>query len=374
MTGASPSYVEQIKRANREVFALYSLARDFRLGADLDEILPLFTQKVREFIPFDTAAVYLLDDSGESAKAAYVDGTNKSILAGNTVMVGEGPTGFVLKERKPIESCRTCSRLRSLPRRSRERRIARWPPVPLIAEETLLGVVSLYSSEMSRYQDEDLRLLETVSRIAADAISKSLEHAVTENYALTDPMTGLPNARSLQIHFDKEVKRASRSEGSFQLLVLDLDGFKNVNDTHGHKVGDRMLKEIGSIMKSQLREYDFLSRYGGDEFVAIVPDTDSTDVMELARRIEEAVNGFSLVVSEDAIANVGVSVGTACYPIHGEAFDQIINSADKAMYLTKGFHRKRAAAENGERISRPVITIPEEISEFASVKGVTKKV
>ena len=370
--GASPSYVEQIKRANREVFALYSLARDFGSELDLDEILPLFTQKVREFIPFDTAAVYLLDDSGESAKAAYVDGTNKSILAGNTVMVGEGPTGFVLKERKPIESAEPALDF-ALSHEDLESAYCAMAAVPLIAEETLLGVVSLYSSEMSRYQDEDLRLLETVSRIAADAISKSLEHAVTENYALTDPMTGLPNARSLQIHFDKEVKRASRSEGSFQLLVLDLDGFKNVNDTHGHKVGDRMLKEIGSIMKSQLREYDFLSRYGGDEFVAIVPDTDSTDVMELARRIEEAVNGFSLVVSEGEIANVGVSVGTACYPIHGEAFDQIINSADKAMYLTKGFHRKRAAAENGERISRPVITIPEEISEFASVKGVTKE-
>jgi diguanylate cyclase (GGDEF)-like protein len=186
-------------------------------------------------------------------------------------------------------------------------------------------------------------------------------------------MTGLPNARSLQIHFDKELKRASRSEGSFQLLVLDLDGFKNVNDTHGHKIGDRMLKEIGQIIKSQLREYDFLSRYGGDEFVAIVPDTDSTDVMELARRIEEAVSNFSLVVSEGENATVGVSVGAACYPIHGEAFDQIITFADKAMYLTKSFHRKRAVAESGERMIRHVASMPDEIAEFATVKGVTKE-
>ena len=126
-------------------------------------------------------------------------------------------------------------------------------------------------------------------------------------------------------------------------------------------------------MKSQLREYDFISRYGGDEFVAIVPDTDSTDVMELARRIEEAVSDFSLVVAEGGFAKVGVSVGTACYPIHGEAFDQIITSADKAMYLTKSFHRKRAAAENGERVSRPTVTIPDEIAEFATVKSVTQE-
>jgi PleD family two-component response regulator len=134
-----------------------------------------------------------------------------------------------------------------------------------------------------------------------------------------------------------------------------------------------MLKEIGAIVKSQLREYDFLSRYGGDEFVAIVPDTDSTDVMELARRIEEAVNGFSLVV-DNTIARVGVSVGTACYPIHGETFDQVIVSADKAMYLTKGFHRKRAAmVDSSDKLQRPVISLPEEITEFATVKGVTKE-
>jgi diguanylate cyclase (GGDEF)-like protein/putative nucleotidyltransferase with HDIG domain len=365
--GASPSYVEQIKRANREVFALYSLARDFSSELNLDEILPLFTEKIAELIPFDTSAVYLLDENNEFAKAVYVEGKNKAALVGKTVKVGEGATGSVLKDGVPADSLDPSLDFESS-QTELQTEYRAMASIPLMADDKLLGAISLYSCEMSCYQDEHLRLLETVSRIAADAISKSLEHAVTENYALTDPMTGLPNARSLQMHFDKEVKRASRNEGSFQLLVLDLDGFKAVNDTHGHKAGDRMLKEIGAIVKSQLREYDFLSRYGGDEFVAIVPDTDSTDVMELARRIEEAVNGFSLVI-DNAVAKVGVSVGAACYPIHGETFDQVIVSADKAMYLTKGFHRKRMA---NEKILRPVVSLPEEITDFAIVKGVTK--
>lgn len=370
--GASPSYVEQIKRANREVFALYSLARDFSSELDLDEILPLFTEKISELIPFDTCAIYLLDENNEFANAVYVEGNNKTAFVGRTIKVGEGATGYVLKAGMAADSLHPSLDFADSPSELKAAYSA-MASIPLMADDKLLGAISLYSSEMSHYQDEHLRLLETVSRIAADAISKSLEHAVTENYALTDPMTGLPNARSLQMHFDKEVKRASRNEGSFQLLVLDLDGFKAVNDTHGHKAGDRMLKEIGAIVKSQLREYDFLSRYGGDEFVAIVPDTDSTDVMELARRIEEAVNGFSLVV-DNALAKVGVSVGTACYPIHGETFDQVIVSADKAMYLTKGFHRKRAAmVDSSDKLQRPVISLPEEITEFATVKGVTKE-
>jgi diguanylate cyclase (GGDEF)-like protein len=166
------------------------------------------------------------------------------------------------------------------------------------------------------------------------------------------------------------------------LLVLDLDGFKSVNDTFGHKVGDAMLNEIAAVIKDQLREYDFLARYGGDEFIAIVPDTDSTDVLELARRIEDAVQSFSLSVGDNGTAQVGVSIGTACYPIHGETFDQVVTSADKAMYLTKSFHRKRTEealrATRAEEIAEaqirsiPIDTLPAEIMEFATVKGVSK--
>jgi GGDEF domain-containing protein len=135
-----------------------------------------------------------------------------------------------------------------------------------------------------------------------------------------------------------------------------------------------MLKEIGGVIKNQLREYDFLARYGGDEFVAIVPDTDSKDVMDLARRIEEAVQNFSLSVGETETASVGVSIGAACFPIHGETFDQVIVSADKAMYLTKSFHRKRTVSgwDSDTPVIRPV-EIPEEIMEFATVKGLTKE-
>lgn len=371
--GASPNYVEQIKRANREVFTLYSLARDFSSALELDEILRLFTEKVREMIPVDTSVVYLLDESEEFATSAYVEGRNKTTLAHRRVTVGEGATGNVLKKGRPAENVDPALDFEFINPELKQEYLA-MASIPLMADEKVIGAISLYSAELTRYQDEHLRLLETISRIAADAISKSLEHAVTENYALTDSMTGLPNARSLQIHFEKEVKRAGRNDGSFQLLVLDLDGFKAVNDTHGHKAGDRMLKDIGEVIKGQLREYDFLARYGGDEYVAIVPDTDSTDVMELARRIEDAVQSFALPVGDEgATARVGVSIGTACYPIHGETFDQIVVAADKAMYLTKGFHKKRGGTAKEEApTSKGKIELPEEIMEFASVKGFSK--
>lgn len=372
--GASPNYVEQIKRANREVFTLYSLARDFSSELNLEEILPLFTEKVRELVPFDTSIVFLLDETGQYATTAHVHGQNREALHSRRIAVGEGATGHVIKDRKSdgnLDPSRDFVHLASELRGE----YCSMASIPLIADDRLVGALSLYSSELPLYQEEHLRLLETISRIAADAICRSLEHAVTENYALTDPMTGLPNARSLQMQFDKEVKRASRNDGSFQVLVLDLDGFKAVNDTFGHKAGDRMLKEIGSVVRDQLRQYDFIARYGGDEFVAIVPDTNNTDVLDLARRIEIAVESFVLTVGEGQTATVGVSIGTACYPVHGETFDQIIVSADKAMYLTKSFNRKRSAAlrdegSGGER-RQPPASMPEELEGFATVAGVS---
>lgn len=339
--GSSPNFVEQIKRANREVFTLYSLARDFSSALSMEETLSLFADKVREFVPYDSCAVYLLDETGEFADAAHVTGENSSFLKGKRVRVGEGATGYVLKKRKPVENVDPGLDF-SVSQSGGSLEFRTLVSRPLIADDRLIGAITLYSHELAAYHDEHFRLLETVAKIAADAIAKSQQHAEAATHALTDPITGLPNARSLQIEFDKEVKRSTRNDSTFQLLMLDLDGFKAVNDSFGHKVGDRLLTAIGGVIRAQLREYDFLARYAGDEFVALVPDVDNAAVQELCRRIENAVNEFGIPVDGDSAARVGVSIGAASYPALGESFDQLVISADKAMYLTKAVHRRES--------------------------------
>ena len=156
-----------------------------------------------------------------------------------------------------------------------------------------------------------------------------------------DTQKELPNARSLQFQFEKETARAARNGTTFQLLMLDLDGFKAVNDTFGHKTGDKLLKELARVMTEQLRDYDFLARYAGDEFVALVPETDAKEIKELSQRIENAVYNFILPVSEGKAARVGISIGAACYPAHGETLDQVLIAADKAMYSVKATRKTR---------------------------------
>ncbi len=360
------SYVDQIKRANREVFTLYELARDFSSSVNLPETLALFTKKVGEFVPFDTCAVYLLNESGEFADCVHAKGANSLEFVDTPIRVGEGITGSVLKKRQAVQTSDAFSELSFL-RLEFDTKYSSVVSLPLIANETLIGAVTLYSAEITKYGEEHLRLLETIARIASDAISKSVRHAETESHALTDPMTGLPNARSLQIQFEKEVGRANRNGSSFQVLMLDLDGFKAVNDTYGHKAGDQMLTEIGKIIGLQLRDYDFLARYGGDEFVALVPDTQSSDVADLCARIEKAVAEFRLSVGDDAYAGVGVSLGSSCYPNQGATFDEIIIAADRAMYAVKSV-RKRQAEKLHEilpPVPKPLIPIDTEYALYS---------
>src|SRR5436190_4106028 len=336
-------YVEQIKLANREVFSLYELAREFSSSLNLSETLDMFTKKVREFMPFSTCVLYLLDPAKRIATASHVEGEYAGLLSLRQIKIGDGATGYALKSRQPVKKAdpdldfaHSQSELAS--------KYSTMASVPLIADAELIGAITIYSRELQAYEDEHIRLLETISRIAAEAIGKSLKHDEATTHALTDPMTGLPNARSLQKHFEKEAGRAARSSTNLQLLMLDLDGFKAVNDSFGHKIGDKMLAEISQVIRGQLRDYDFLARYGGDEFVAIVPDMSREDVIELCDRIESAVSNFKLSVSDNVYASVGVSLGSASYPVNGETFDQLVIAADKIMYERK----LRRKAESGQ--------------------------
>jgi diguanylate cyclase (GGDEF)-like protein/putative nucleotidyltransferase with HDIG domain len=351
------SYVEQIKSANREVFTLYELAKVFSSSLSLSDTLKLFTTKIGELVPFDTCAIYVFDETKQNAIAQYVEGENDDLRRGRIVEPGEGATGYVLQNRKTVQSINPSLDFTNI-RSAEVLNYISMASLPLVVENRLVGAVSLYSSDLESYEDEHMRLLETISTIAAEAISKALYHAENETKALTDPMTGLPNARSLQVQFDNELARARRNEKPFQVLMLDLDGFKLVNDTYGHQAGDSMLREVSRIMRGQLRDYDFLARYAGDEFVALIPETSETEIHELINRIEEAVCRFALPISEGKVARVGVSVGFASFPRNGEAFDQLLIAADSAMYSTKALRKQKINSQHKEDLRTSLKPIP----------------
>jgi diguanylate cyclase (GGDEF)-like protein/putative nucleotidyltransferase with HDIG domain len=345
---------DEIKNAHREVYALYEIARTFGSSLDISETLEILVDKVGHVVSFDTCVVYLYDEIRGYATATHVAGKNASMLSTKCIAPGEGVTGFALANRSAINQLHPSLDFVG----TSSERVAEYKSMaalPLFKDEVLLGALSVYSTKMDRYTDDQMRMLETVTKLASDAIGNAVHHAEARSNALTDVLTGLPNGRYLTLRFDEEASRARRMSRSFQVMMLDLDDFKIVNDTFGHKVGDKMLREIARIIQAQLREYDFLARYAGDEFVAVVQELVGSQVEELRARIETAVTKFSLHVRGDKRARVGISIGTATYNTDGETLDQLLVAADQAMYRVKSSHKldkMREAAVKGETAVR----------------------
>ena len=334
------SYIayDQIKKAHREVYALYEIARTFGTSLDVEHTLEILVDKVGHVVPFDTCVVYFFDENKGYATARHVAGKNAQKLAGRCIALGEGVTGFALANRSAVNQLHPSLDFTDINPEAgiKYRSMA---SLPLFKDDLLLGALSVYSTELEQYTDDHMRLLETVTRLASDALGNAMQHAEAESNALTDPLTSLPNARYLALRFEEEAARARRTDRSFQVMMLDLDEFKNVNDTYGHKIGDRVLREVAHLIQGQLREYDFLARSGGDEFVALVQEVGGAQVEDLCMRIESAVSKFSLAVGKNRFASVGISIGTATFGVHGETLDQLIAAADNEMYRMKSDHR-----------------------------------
>ena len=335
---------EKIRNAHREVYALYEIARTFGSSLEVENTLSVLVDKVGHIVPFDTCVVYLFDESEGYARTALAVGRNADVLRHRCIARGEGATGFALANRQSVNRLHPSLDFADMtdPVDCEYRAMA---ALPLFKDDLLLGALSVYSIKLKEYSDDQIRLLETVTNLASDALANAVHHARAESNALTDSLTGLPNARSLHLRFDEEVSRAQRSGRSFQLIMLDLDDFKIVNDTFGHKLGDRMLREVAMLVHAQLREYDFLARYAGDEFIAIIPDVSADHVEELRERIERMVSNFSIEIRGQGRARVGISVGSAVYGTDGETLDQLVIAADEAMYRAKSNHKASIFAD-----------------------------
>ncbi|WP_330840983.1 GGDEF domain-containing protein [Actinophytocola sp.] len=173
---------------------------------------------------------------------------------------------------------------------------------------------------------------------------KQLEAAVS-----TDEKTGLFNNTSWHHIANRELDRAKRTSGSLAIFMIDIDHFKKINDTHGHLVGDAVLKVVATTINHNVRDYDSVGRFGGEEFVVLLPDIGGQDVNEVAERVRHAVTQLAIPVGDDSttIEGLSVSVGTAVYPFSGTALDNLIHAADTALLHAKRAGRNRVTHANG---------------------------
>ena len=211
--------------------------------------------------------------------------------------------------------------------------------LPLMIGDVPVGLLELTAATAP--SDERLTRVRDVASVAGQAVRNAQLYDRTKRLTFTDDLTALYNSRFMSLYLDREIKRCRRTRSSLTLLFMDLDGFKAVNDTHGHLAGSRTLVEVGAALERTVRDADVLIRYGGDEFVILFPETPLSGGLIIAERIRKVIGGTRFLESMDLDARVSASIGIASFPESADDVRTLIACADEAMYKAKALGKNR---------------------------------
>ncbi|MEP7352113.1 MAG: HD domain-containing phosphohydrolase [Acidobacteriota bacterium] len=335
------AFLTSIAAARQEVQTLFEISQDLGNSLSLDETLSILNVRLRRIIPHHALAIWLRKE--DTLVPAYVNGEDYRLFSSLQIPIGEGLSGWVAENGKPIVNGNPsvepgylndptiCSTLRSA------------VAIPLEGNSGIAGVLTLYHLERDAFTRDHLRILAAINTKIGMAIENALRFRQAESTATTDFMTSLPNARSLFLQLDSELARAKRGGLPMTVAVLDMDGLKMINDRLGHLEGNRVLGSVAQGLKAACREYDYVARMGGDEFVVLLPGLKAADTQMRIEHLRQVVAQAGIGLFPDK--NLSASIGIASYPADGTAADQLLAEADKRMYAEK---RQRKEARNTE--------------------------
>jgi diguanylate cyclase (GGDEF)-like protein/putative nucleotidyltransferase with HDIG domain len=328
------SFLASIVSARQEAQLLFELAQTLGNSLSLRETLSVVAIRLKEMIPYDLIVFYVCQD--QKLVPRYVHGVDYDLFRSLEMPIGQGISGWVAQNKKPIINGDPMAESKHLGDPTRVSVLRSTLSIPLQGRDGVAGVLTLYLKEKQAFTKDHLRMLMAASSKLGLSVENSLQFEKAQDSASTDFLTGLPNARSICAHLDSELARSERSGQPLAVLLCDLNGFKTVNDNFGHLVGNKLLEEIARNFRTVCREYDLVGRLGGDEFVLVLPEFTTTTVKELLPRIELAVVEAGRVVCGKKV--VTVSVGAAFYPQNGVTAEELLSEADRGMYEAKESH------------------------------------
>jgi diguanylate cyclase (GGDEF)-like protein/putative nucleotidyltransferase with HDIG domain len=330
-----PEFLSSIAAARQEAQMLYELTQDLGSSLNLHETLSVLDSRLQRLIPYDAIAVYVVRDGVLIPE--YVNGENFRLFSALAIPLGQGLSGWVADTGKPIVNGNPSVEPGYLNDPTKFSNLRSALASPLENAVGVIGVLTLYHMERDAFTKDHLRVLLAVNPKVSLTIENALKFQQVAISATTDALTSLPNARSLFMHLDAELSRARRNHEPLAVLVCDLDGFKQVNDRFGHLEGNRVLKMVAAGLRESCREYDYVARMGGDEFVLVLPGLQTADVGEKVKALEQVVIEAGVAICGERLLNI--SVGAAFCPDHGGDAEGLLAEADRRMYLTKQEHK-----------------------------------
>lgn len=338
MVDEKPQIIEELKKRVEELSVFNEIGKALTSTLDLRKVLDIIMEKISELFRPKNWSLLLLDETTNQLYFEIAVGEGAERLFDIRLSLGEGIAGWVAQHGEPLLISDAYSDPRFNPSADEKTRFKTQSIicVPLKSKGKVLGVIELINQLEGRsFRIEDLTLLKTLADYAAIAIENARFFKRVQELTITDDMTNLFNSRHLQQQLDVELQRSRRYHLKFTLVFLDLDHFKLVNDTYGHLVGSRVLRETADIIRACLRDVDVATRYGGDEFVILLPETDTDQALTVVNRLRDALNQHVFVESEGHHIKLTASFGLATYPDDADSKVEIIRLADNAMYHVK---------------------------------------
>jgi diguanylate cyclase (GGDEF)-like protein len=337
----------------------HEVARAITSSIELDSILRTILDQMASFFQPQSWSLLMLDEARQELFYAIAVGHPEDELRDVRIPMGHGAAGWAAQhgESLLVEDIAADPRFANspLPRLINPRKGPQSVLcIPVQARNRSIAVIQLVNSRPEGLDDFDMYFLHVLTDYTAIAIENSAAMDRIRELTITDDCTGLFNARHLHKMLESEVERSIRTKDPFSLIFIDLDHFKSVNDTHGHLIGSQLLAEVGTNIKNGLRQIDSAYRYGGDEFVAMLPHTPKPAAIEVARRLYRNLRGQPFLNAENINVNVRASFGLATFPEDGGNMQDLIRSADEMMYLVKNTCRDNIAVAGLGLIGPPV--------------------
>jgi diguanylate cyclase (GGDEF)-like protein len=334
---------DDIALAHREIYALYEIAQAMGSSLGVSDTMALISSKLSNIVPFSCCALFLYTEESETLRCRFATGVEAETVQQLTIKNGHGLTGWVARNRRPLVNARP----------SADFEAAGVPGLttlqsalvcPLVFNDRFIGTIAVYHTAVEVYTDDHRRLLDRISEQAAAVVYNSMVFEQTQEDSLTDPLTALPNTRFMFMHLTRELARANRLKSEVSLLVMDLDNFKEINDTFGHHIGDRALREVAAVLRAAIRPYDICVRYAGDEFIVVLSGCGGEEAERKRLELQRAVDTLQFEPRPGKPLALAISVGAAIFPHDGDSYETLLATADSRMYRDKTRRKRHGAA------------------------------
>jgi len=334
----SDRVVEMLARRNAELASLLEIGKTLISSLELREVLQAIMSQVERLLQPKTWSLLLVDEaSGDLCFEIAVSPVAQE-LKGIRLKMGEGIAGWVAQNGQPllIPDVSKDARFASHVADEVEYPVSSILCAPLKIRDRVLGVIELINTLGERtFDEDDLPLLGAVADFAAIAIDNARNYKRVSELVVTDDLTGLYNARHFHELLEYELERSRRYRSQISLLFFDLDHFKEVNDRYGHLVGSRMIAEVGQLVKRHIRSSDRAARYGGDEYVVVLPNTGKQGALSVARNLLDRLHAHPFLTDSSEYIAITASFGVATFPDDAHDRTSLIRAADSAMYEAK---------------------------------------